>query len=126
MKPFKLTKLPYIRIELRLLAGTIICIAADLYLFLQSDAYVEAVLAGQAVLIGSIYLVFSYGLLKYQKEFGNMATVAGITGILTGLAFLSVIFSLPGLFLLTINEVLALVILYRAYDKIRIQRLEIL
>ena len=111
---------------LLLLAGTIICIAADLYLFLQSDAYVEAVLAGQAVLIGSIYLVFSYGLLKYQKEFGNMATVAGITGILTGLAFLSVIFSLPGLFLLTINEVLALVILYRAYDKIRIQRLEIL
>jgi transcriptional regulator with XRE-family HTH domain len=109
---------------LLLLSGTVLCIAADLYLFFQSDAYVEGILAGQAVLIGSLYLVFSYGLIKYHKEFGNMALVAGITGILTGLAFLSVVLSLPGLLLLTVNEVLVLLILYRAYDKIRIQRLE--
>ena len=109
---------------LLLLSGTLVCIVADIYMFFEGDANVEAILAGQAVLIGSMYLVFSYGLIKFQKAFGNLALVAGITGILTGLAFLSIVFSLPGLLLLTVNEVMALVILYRAYDKIRIQRLE--
>lgn len=99
--------------------GTVICIAGDLYLFYQDDTHAVAVLAGQAILFGSLYLVFGYGLVKYQKEFGKMALLAGIIAVLTGLAFLTVVFALVGLLLLVISEVLALVVLYRAYDKIR-------
>ncbi|EPR67370.1 hypothetical protein ADICYQ_3643 [Cyclobacterium qasimii M12-11B] len=103
------------------IAGIVICIVADLYLFHINDTNAMAVMAGEAIVFGSIYIVFGYGLVNYQKEFGNMALAAGIVAILTGLAFISVVFALLGLMLLAVSEVLALVILYRAYDKIRNQ-----
>ena len=78
-------------------------------------------MAGESIVFGSIYLVFGYGLVKYQKEFGNMALAAGMVAILTGLAFISVVFAFLGLLLLAVSEVLALVILHRAYVKIRNQ-----
>ena len=98
------------------------CIAADLYLFYLDDTNAMAVMAGESIVFGSIYLVFGYGLVKYQKEFGNMALVAGIVAILTGLAFISVVLALPGLILLAVSEALALVVLYRAFDKVRNQK----
>tara|TARA_R110002050_G_scaffold286123_1_gene436447 strand:- start:58 stop:840 length:783 start_codon:yes stop_codon:yes gene_type:complete len=103
-------------------AGIVICIAADLYLFYLDDTNAMAVMAGESIVFGSIYLVFGYGLVKYQKEFGNMALVAGIVAILTGLAFISVVLALPGLILLAVSEALALVVLYRAFDKVRNQK----
>ena len=51
-----------------------------------------------------------------------MALVAGIVAILTGLAFISVVLALLGLILLAVSEALALVVLYRAFDKVRNQK----
>ena len=103
------------------IAGIVICISADLYLFYLDDTNAMAVMAGESIVFGSIYIVFGYGLVKYQKEFGNMALAAGIVAILSGLAFISVVFALIGLVLLAVSEVLALVVLYRAYDEIHNQ-----
>jgi transcriptional regulator with XRE-family HTH domain len=99
--------------------GIVICIAADLYLFYNMDTDPLPLIAAQAILFGSVYLIFGFGLYRYKKEFGNMAISAGVVVMITGLLFISVVLALLGLLILAISEILLLIVLFRAYEKIR-------
>lgn len=100
-------------------AGIVICIAADLYLFYNMDTDPLPLMAAQAILFGSIYLIFGFGLYRYKKEFGNMAIGAGIAVMITGLLFMSVVLALLGLLFLATSEILLLIVLYSAYSNIK-------
>lgn len=114
----KLFSNSWVRLGSLLLAGgTLLCLGSDVLLFFNGEISTEGVLVSQAILSGVLYPVFGIGLIAYQKPFGNLALVAGILTILTGLAFLSVVLALPGLVLLTVVEVLGLVLLYRANER---------
>lgn len=100
-------------------AGIVICIAADLYLFYNMDTDPLPLVAAQSILFGSIYLIFGFGLYRYKEEFGNMAIGAGIVVMITGLLFISVVLALLGLLFLAISEILLLIVLYSAFDKVK-------
>ncbi|GAB3012222.1 hypothetical protein GCM10027284_34600 [Cyclobacterium sediminis] len=101
------------------IAGIVICIAADLYLFYNMDTDPLPLMAAQAILFGSIYMIFGFGLYRYKKEFGNMAIGAGIAVMITGLLFMSVVLALLGLLFLATSEILLLFVLYSAYSKLK-------
>jgi len=101
-----------------LIVGIVIFSVKDLYVFyLDQGAYLQLALI-EAVYFGAIYILFAIGILNYQKIFGPIALVTGCLGILTGVAFISIIFALPGLIILTIFEILLLVLLYSASHKL--------
>ncbi|HSJ68990.1 MAG TPA: helix-turn-helix transcriptional regulator [Anditalea sp.] len=112
------TKTPLVSVtSLLLIAGVVFSVGKDLYLYFGSrDFFVEWMMV-DAFYFGPAYILFSIGLIRYQNIFGSIALIAGCLGIITGLAFLSIIFALPGLFLLTLFEILLLVILYSASQK---------
>ena len=104
----------WIRIGSLLLSGaTLLCLGADVLLYFSTNLSKEAVLVSQAILAGVLYPVFGVGVVEFKKRFGNLALVTGILFIITGISFLSIIFALPGLVVLTVAEVLGLVLLYR-------------
>jgi transcriptional regulator with XRE-family HTH domain len=100
-----------------LIIATCFGVAADIYGFNNASVW-QSVQFSKAILFGALYIVFGLGLIKYQTEFGSFALVTGILSIISGIAFLSVIFAIPGLFVFTIFEILQLVLLYKAYESI--------
>jgi transcriptional regulator with XRE-family HTH domain len=101
-----------------LVVGIILSTAKDLYVFyFYREAYLQLAIM-DAIYFGAVYILFGIGMLNYQKTFGPIALIAGCLGILTGIAFVSILFALPGLILLTIFEILLLVILYSASHKL--------
>jgi transcriptional regulator with XRE-family HTH domain len=100
-----------------LIIATCFGVAADIYGFNNASVW-QSVQFSKAILFGALYIVFGLGLIKYQTEFGSLALVAGILSIISGIAFLSIIFAIPGLFVFTIFEILQLVLLYKAYESI--------
>jgi len=106
-----------------LIVGIVISTVKDVYVFyFDQDAYLQLALI-EAVYFGAIYLLFAIGILNYQKILGPIALVTGCLGIITGMAFISIIFALPGLILLTLFEVLLLVLLYIASHKLGIAKI---
>jgi transcriptional regulator with XRE-family HTH domain len=100
-----------------LIVATFFGVGGDIYGFNNSSIW-QSVQFSKAILFGALYIVFGLGLLKYQSEFGNLALVAGILSVISGIAFLSIILAIPGLFVFTVFEILQLVLLYKAYDSI--------
>jgi transcriptional regulator with XRE-family HTH domain len=100
-----------------LIVGTCIGVVADIYGFNNAQVW-QSVQFSKAIFFGAIYIVFGLGLIKYQSEFGTFALVTGILSIISGIAFLSIIFAIPGLVVFTVFEILQLVLLYKAYESI--------
>ncbi|WP_194975069.1 helix-turn-helix domain-containing protein [Aquiflexum lacus] len=100
-----------------LIIATCFGVAADIYGFNNASVW-QSVQFSKAILFGALYIVFGLGLIKYQTEFGSFALVTGILSIISGIAFLSIILAIPGLFVFTIFEILQLVLLYKAYESI--------
>jgi hypothetical protein len=92
-------------------------VAADIYGFNNSSVW-QSVQLSKAILFGALYIVFGLGLIRYQTEFGSFALVTGILSIISGIAFLSIILAIPGLFVFIIFEILQLVLLYKAYESV--------
>lgn len=103
--------------SIMLIIATCFGVAADIYGFNNASVW-QSVQFSKAILFGALYIVFGLGLIRYQTEFGSFALVAGILSIISGIAFLSIILALPGLFVFTIFEILQLVLLYKAYESI--------
>ncbi|WP_157966148.1 helix-turn-helix domain-containing protein [Cognataquiflexum aquatile] len=100
-----------------LIIATCFGVAADIYGFNNASVW-QSVQFSKAILFGALYIVFGLGLIRYQTEFGSFALVTGILSIISGIAFLSIILAIPGLFVFTIFEILQLVLLYKAYESI--------
>jgi len=69
----------------------------------------------RSLIAGLLYVLFAASLLHLSKERGTVYLIAGALGILTGISFLTVIFAIPGLILLTLFEILLVVLLYQEY-----------
>jgi transcriptional regulator with XRE-family HTH domain len=100
-----------------LIIATCFGVAADIYGFNNASVW-QSVQFSKAILFGSLYIVFGLGLIRSQTDFGSFALVTGILSIISGIAFLSIILAIPGLFVFTIFEILQLVLLYKAYESI--------
>ncbi|MCH6199948.1 helix-turn-helix domain-containing protein [Aquiflexum sp. LQ15W] len=100
-----------------LIIATCFGVAADIYGFNNASVW-QSIQFSKAILFGALYIVFGLGLIRYQTEFGSFALVTGILSIISGIAFLSIILAIPGLFVFTIFEILQLVLLYKAYESI--------
>ncbi|WP_084166134.1 helix-turn-helix domain-containing protein [Anditalea andensis] len=101
-----------------LIAGILLAIGKDLYMFFYiGEFHIEWKMA-EAIYFGMVYILFGIGLLRFQKVFGTVALVSGCLGILTGVAFISIIFAIPGMVVLTVFEILLLVILYSTSHKL--------
>lgn len=103
--------------SIMLIIATCFGVVADIYAFNNASVW-QSVQFSKAILFGALYIVFGLGLIKYQSEFGSLALVAGILSIISGIAFMSIILAIPGLFVFTIFEILQLVLLYKAYESI--------
>jgi len=104
--------------SLLLIAGVFFSVGKDLYMyFLSREFFIEWMMA-DAFYFGAVNILFGIGLIRFQNVFGSIALVAGCLGIITGLAFVSIIFALPGLFLLTLFEILLLVLLESSSRKL--------
>jgi len=103
--------------SIMLIIATCFGVVADIYGFNNASVW-QSVQFSKAIIFGALYIVFGLGLLKYQSEFGSLALVAGILSIISGIAFMSIILAIPGLFVFTIFEILQLVLLYKAYESI--------
>lgn len=69
----------------------------------------------RSLIAGLLYVLFAASLLHLSKQRGTVYLIAGALGILTGISFLTVIFAIPGLILLTLFEILLVVLLYQEY-----------
>lgn len=104
--------------SLLLIAGVFFSVGKDFYMFFLSREFFIEWMMADAYYFGSVYILFGIGLIRFQNIFGSIALVAGCLGIITGLAFVSIIFALPGLFLLTLFEILLLVLLESSSRKL--------
>jgi transcriptional regulator with XRE-family HTH domain len=98
-----------------LIMATAITLSTDIYAYYTQSIEFLTVQMFKSVILGAMYIAFGIGLLKYQTYFGSLALVTAVLGIISGLAFLSVIFALPGLIVFTVFEILQLILLYKAY-----------
>jgi transcriptional regulator with XRE-family HTH domain len=98
-----------------LIMATAITLSTDIYAYYTQSIEFLTVQMFKSVILGAMYIAFGIGLLKYQTYFGSLALVTAVLGIVSGLAFLSVIFALPGLTVFTVFEILQLILLYKAY-----------
>ena len=98
-----------------LVAVTTLTLAGDVYSFYTDDISFLSIQVFKAILLGAFYVTLGIGLWRYQSQFGSLALVAGVLGIISGVAFLTVIFALPGLIVFTVFEVFQLVLLFKVY-----------
>jgi len=102
--------------SLLLVGMTLVSMAVDVYSFYTEEPN-SFYLLMQAVAFGMIYIVFGIGMIKYRNTFGELTFFGGITGLVAGIALMTVVLSLPGLVLVAVFEILQLVLLYRAVDR---------
>lgn len=69
----------------------------------------------RSIVAGSLYVLFATGFLLISKDKGKMYLIAGVIGLVTGVSFLTVVFAIPGLVLLTVFEIFLLVLLHNEY-----------
>jgi transcriptional regulator with XRE-family HTH domain len=105
-----------VKIAAIVLAGlTLVSCAVDSYSFYVGRAHLFFLLV-ESIGFGIAYTVFSIGMMRYRKVFGDLAFFGGILGVVTGLCFMTVFLAIPALVLLTLFEILLLILLYRAYE----------
>lgn len=96
-----------------LVIGTGLTLTADVYAIYTGEISFLSVQLFKSVLLGAMYVSFGIGLISYRFQFGTFAMITGILGIISGIAFLSVVLALPGLIVFTIFEVCQLILLYK-------------
>ncbi len=81
----------------------------------------DNIIIGVLILIvfGAIHIPFGIGILKLKKQFGGIATAAGVMTIITGASFLTFILSFIGLILLIPMIILHVVLLFKAAKKLK-------
>lgn len=106
-----------VKITAIILAGlTLVYEAIDSYSYYVGKSHVSFLIV-EAISFGIVYILFSIGLMKYRRTFGDLAYYTGILGVVTGFFFMTVILAIPGLILLTVFEILCLALLYRAIER---------
>jgi transcriptional regulator with XRE-family HTH domain len=78
----------------------------------------QELLAGlifRSMVSGVLYVLFAVCLLQLSNSRGKIYLIAGLFGILTGVSFLTVVFAIPGLVLLTVFEMILIVLLHQEY-----------
>lgn len=105
--------------SLLLILGTAFTLSADIYTSYTQNVDFLTVQIVKSVILGAMYGALGIGLLRYQTYFGSIALVAAILGLISGVAFLSVILALPGLAVFTVFEIMQLVLLYKAFTASR-------
>jgi|SRR5690606_32731774 transcriptional regulator with XRE-family HTH domain len=98
-----------------LIMATTITLSADIYAYYTQSIEFLTVQIVKSVILGALYVALGIGLLSYQTHFGSLALVTAALGIISGVAFLSVIFALPGLTVFTVFEILQVILLYKAF-----------
>lgn len=100
-----------------LMGGMVLSAAGDIYYYFNDDMSVIAMAFAKSVMFGALYILFGFGLARYGSADGPMALITGLFGIITGFLLFTVVLAIPGLFILTIFELLLLVYLFMAFDK---------
>jgi len=98
-----------------LMIAATITLSADIYVYYTESIDFLIVQIVKSVISGALYIALGIGLLKFQAPFGSLALVTAVLGIIAGLAFLTVVFALPGLTVFTVFEILQLMLLYQAF-----------
>jgi|SRR3989338_5309233 len=73
---------------------------------------------GIIVLLGAVSIPFGIGLLKLKKQFGAIATAAGVLNIISGVSFVTVILAFIGLLVMIPLIVLEIVLMFKAAKKL--------
>ena len=105
--------------SLLLILGTAFTLSADIYASYTQNVDFLTVQIVKSVILGAMYVALGIGLLRYQTYFGSMALVTAILGMISGVAFLSVVLALPGLAVFTVFEIMQLVLLYKVFTASR-------
>ncbi len=99
-----------------LMIGIVIAVATDIYGYYSNETLLIATQVGKSIVFGGMLIVFSFGLVGYQKIYGPLALIAGVLGSIAGFTLLTVILAIPGLVLLAVFELLLLVLLFQSFD----------
>jgi transcriptional regulator with XRE-family HTH domain len=114
--------------KLGTLFSNVLLKAVAILLILTTGAFIVEDIAvywmGQELLVslifrsmasGVLYLLFAVCLLQLSNSRSKIYLIAGVFGILTGVSFLTVVFAIPGLILLTVFELLLIILLHQEY-----------
>ncbi|MCC5930385.1 MAG: helix-turn-helix transcriptional regulator [Cyclobacteriaceae bacterium] len=105
-----------------LMIATSVFIVEDVVAYwMGKELMLELVL--RSLVIGVLYVLFAVCLLQLSKKRGNLYLITGVLGILSGLSFLSLIFFIPGLIMLTLFEIMLVVLLYEEFKSKTIERI---
>lgn len=68
------------------------------------------------IILGAFLIVQGVGLLRLKDQFNSLATAAGILGIITGVSFITIIFSFIGIFTMLALDIILIIMLFKADD----------
>lgn len=71
----------------------------------------------RSMVSGVLYIFFAISFLYLSKGKGSIYVISGVFGLFTGISFLTVVLAIPGLFLLTIFEIMLIILLHQEYKK---------
>ena len=70
----------------------------------------------RSIISGIVYVLFATGFLQLSKSKGTIYTITGAVGLLAGISFMTIVFAIPGLMVLTVFELLLIVLLHKEYN----------
>lgn len=101
-------------VSILMIGATGIFIVDDILTYWNgSDIYSGLIF--RSIVAGSLYVLFATGFLLMARERSKLYLMTGVIGLMTGVSFLTVVFAIPGLVLLTVFEVFLLVVLHAEY-----------
>ncbi|KHO46264.1 MAG: helix-turn-helix protein [archaeon GW2011_AR3] len=87
---------------------------------MKSSELVKGIVSiGAIVLMGIMSIPLGIGLLRLKKDFGAIATSAGVLNIITGIALASVILIIVAILLYIPMGVLELILMFKASNKLK-------
>lgn len=99
-----------------LIAGNSLVIGYDIVSIFYESVERQYVLGSEALVIGSLLILYGISLWRLRKYVGAAATVASVFEIMAGCFFLTLILSFMGFILLVPAELCEIIILYKAMD----------
>lgn len=94
----------------------------DIFNMFIEPVAVEFTLGAESLLYGAVLLIFGVSLLRLQRALGNLAIFAGLSVIMAGGLFLTVILGFLGGIVLIPAELFEIVIIYKVAENIRSKR----
>ncbi|MCH7396397.1 helix-turn-helix domain-containing protein [Belliella sp. DSM 107340] len=70
----------------------------------------------RSIISGIVYVLFATGFLQLSKSKGTIYIITGAVGLLAGISFMTIVFAIPGLMVLTVFELLLIVLLHKEYN----------